>query len=103
MGIQTTQGSALKSMTISATAILISNAGFGWAATDLGRAQRAYITCYTQPINVSWAAGVAPTAALGVALAAGATIELVGNENINALQFIRQGATDGVISVLLEF
>lgn len=103
MGVQTSIGSALKGMTISSAAIAINNAGFSWGANDLARAQRAYVTAYTQPINISWASGVAPTATLGVALAVGSTFEIVGVENINALQFIRQGATDGVISVLLEW
>lgn len=102
MGVQTTLGSALKAMTISSAAVAITNAGFGWGANDLARAQRAYVTAYTQPLNISWA-GVAPTATLGVALAVGATFEIVGVENINALQFIRQGASDGVVSVLLEW
>ena len=102
MSIQTTIGSALKGMTISSAVILISNAGFSWGTNDLARAQRAYLTAYTNPINVSWA-GVDPTATLGVALATGATIEVVGGENINNLRFLRQGASDGVISVLLEW
>lgn len=102
MGVETTIGSALKGMTISSAAILITNAGFSWGANDLARAQRAYLTAYTNPINVAWT-GAAPTATLGVALATGATLEVVGNQNINQLQFIRQGASDGVVSVLLEW
>ena len=101
MNIQTTVGYATKSATISNTAKAISHADFAWAASDLAAADIAYITARTAGVMLLWT-GVVPTATLGFMLAQNANIEVVGNANIQALQFIREAGSDATVIVSLE-
>lgn len=90
-----------KSATISSTAVAISAAGWSWTAGDLAAADRAVITAHGQPAVVTWD-GTTPTATLGMDLAAGATVVVSGNKNVQAVQLIRQGGSDATVSVTLE-
>lgn len=94
-------GLATKSNTISNTALAISHASWSWGAADLPMAERAYITCHTEGIVISWD-GTNPSAVFGLPLAAGRTIEIIGNINIQNLKFIRSGLSDAAVSVTLH-
>lgn len=81
--------------------MLITAAGWNWAAGDLAKADRAVITAHTQPVVITWD-GTTPTATLGRVLAAGATLEISGNDNVRNIQLIRQGGSDATASITLE-
>ena len=87
-------------MTISGTAILISNATLAFSAAELAAADEAVVTAHAQPLNLL-TDGTAPTATYGISVGAEANYTIVGNTNIQAAQFIKQGATDATISVVL--
>lgn len=92
---------ALKGNTISNTAMAISHASWSWGASDLAQADRAIIACNTQGVVATWN-GTDPTASLGIPVAAGATLVVEGNANIQALKFIRSGGSDATVTVQLE-
>lgn len=98
---QVTNAFEIKGNTISSTALAISHASWAWGATDLSTAVKAYVSCNTNGVVISWD-GTNPTATLGLPLAAGASIEIYGNANIQNLKFIRSGGSDAVVTVQLE-
>jgi hypothetical protein len=59
------------------------------------------VSAIGQGVSLTWD-GTTPTAALGRPLAAGATVEVVGNANVQALQMIRSGGSDATVSITLE-
>lgn len=75
-------------------------ADFGLDADLLAQADRARISAATDAVRYRYD-GSAPTATVGHVLAANGTIEVIGNANIKALQFIRV-TNDAVVSVTLE-
>lgn len=99
--IQAAHGFRTKAATISTTAVAISAAGWSWTAGDLASADQAVVTAWSNGASLTWD-GTTPTPTLGRALAAGETVVIVGNRNVQALQFIRSGAADAVVSVTLE-
>lgn len=86
-------------MTISNTAILISNAGLGFSAAQLAAAEVAYVFTATNTLRVL-DTGAAPTATYGVPVTTTTGAAFYGNANVNNLQFIREAA-DGVVTVIL--
>ena len=99
-GASVVRAYATKTVSVSSTALLITDAGFSWAATDVSTADRALITSFTNGISVAWS-GATPTATLGHAIAANGTLEVVGQENVKHLQFIRL-TSDATVSVTLS-
>lgn len=99
--LQAASAYALKGNTISSSALAISHASWSWGANDLAQADKATIACNTNGVVVSWN-GTDPTATLGVPVAAGAKIEVLGNKNVQALKLIRSGGSDAAVSVQLE-
>lgn len=99
--LQAARGYQTKAATISTAAVAISAGGWSWTAGYLALADHAVITAHTNGVTLTWD-GTTPTATLGRALAAGATITVQGNANVQALQFIRSGGSDAVVSVTLE-
>ncbi len=89
-----------KAATISDAAVAVSAAGWSWTAGDLAAADVAYVSAIGQGVSLTWD-GTTPTAALGMPLAAGSTVELQGNANIQAIQLIRSGASDATVSITL--
>ncbi len=100
-GLQAMKAYRTKTQTISNAAVAISAAGWSWTAGDLAAADRATVTAHTNPIVITWD-GTTPTATTGMYVAAGATVVVEGNANVQALQTIRQGGADAVASVTLE-
>lgn len=90
-----------KALTISSTALAISAVGWSWTAGDVESADRAVITTHTQPIIVTWD-GTTPTATLGQHVAAGSSLTISGNVNVQNVKMIRQGGSDATASVTLE-
>jgi hypothetical protein len=90
-----------KAATISSAAVAISAAGWSWVTGDLAAADQCVITAHTQPVVVTWD-GTTPTATLGMYVGAGATVVISGNQNVQRVNLIRQGAADATVSITLE-
>lgn len=90
-----------KAAAISNSAVAISAAGWSWTAGDIAAADQAIVTAHTNPVNLTWD-GTTPTTTLGYTLAAGASVTVMGNQNVSRLQFIRQGGSDATVSITLE-
>ena len=102
MIISTTKVIAFKQATISNSAVTLTTAlKFVFTAAQIDASSRARISCDTQPVRYRYD-GTAPDANTGHILPTNTTIELLGNANIRALQFIRQGGSDGTVSITLE-
>lgn len=99
--LQVTKAYRTKTHTISSTAVAISAVAWGWTAGDLATAERAFITSHTTGVVMTWD-GTTPTTTLGMAIAAGATVEVIGNGNVQAIQLIRSSGSDATASVTLE-
>lgn len=100
MSISTTTASAFKQATVSNSAVVLV-AGFSFTQAQVDAASRARISCDTQPVRYRYD-GTAPTDAVGHILPVNTTIEILGPDNIKNLQFIRQGGSDGIVSITLE-
>lgn len=95
---------AFGSATVSNAAKAISHEDFGFSAAQLAEANRAVISAHAQPIHFRYDGG-APTATIGHHAddsTENAPRVVLGNANVQALQFIREGGTDSVVSVTLE-
>lgn len=93
---------ATKQTTISSTAVLLTALPVTpFTAAQVLDAARAVITVRTNQINIRYD-GTAPTVAIGHLYIAGDVFEIVGNENIQLLQLIRNGATDADVTITLE-
>ena len=101
MTIQITVAYATKSATVSNASKAISHADFAWAATDLALAQVAYVTVRTAGVMINWS-GVDPTTSAGYFLAQNSNLEVIGNANIQGLEFIREAGSDATVTVSLE-
>lgn len=100
-GLQSLKGYATGNVTVSTSAITVSNTGFGWGSSDIADADVAYVSAHTAAVTVRWD-GTSPTATLGLPLPANSTIKVEGNRNVRNLRFIRSGGSDAVVSVTLE-
>ena len=98
---QVTNAFEMKGNTISNTALAISHASWGWGSTDLSSAAKAIIVANAEGIVISWE-GTDPTTTLGLPIPEGSSIEISGNTNIQNLKFIRGGASDATVTVILE-
>ncbi len=85
---------------VSNASIPITHADWNWEPGDVERATRIYITPDEAAVTVLWTG--APTAVVGHQIAAGATMELTGGQNIQRLEIIRHDATDTVVTITLE-
>ncbi|NIN36645.1 MAG: hypothetical protein GTO60_16740 [Gammaproteobacteria bacterium] len=85
--------------TISDTALGLVDLDFTQAQVD--DASRAVISVRSGSINIRYD-GTAPTIAIGHTWFTGDTFAIVGRYNTDALQIIRNGASDAVIDVTLE-
>ena len=103
MAIRNTVAYATKTAAISTAAVTIGAVAFGWAATDLDRAARAWVSAQDADIRVTWS-GVTPTGVIGHEIADTYTLILNANENIQNLKFIldSDAAGDAVVVVTLE-
>lgn len=99
-------GSAVVSNAVKA----ISHTDFGLAAADIAKAQSCAIGTmvtdgagtYIGSVNFTYD-GTDPTVSLGIHLPAGSTIELLRQENIANLKFIRSDADDAIVTIVLEW
>jgi hypothetical protein len=75
-------------------------ADFGFTSAELAKATRATITSFTNTVNYTHS-GITPTATFGHSIGPSETHIILGNANIQALQFVQQvaGAT---VCVTLE-
>jgi len=99
--LDTFVGTKRGTATISTSAVAISASAFGFSSTEINAAQSAIVSCINNPVMLSYD-GVAVTAADGTPLAPNAVVEVLGAINIRNLQFIRQGGTDGIVTIVLE-
>jgi hypothetical protein len=99
--LQTTVAYRARSATIGSSAIQISDVSFGWQAGELAAAEVAILTARGAGVMYLYD-GTAPSATLGHLLAQNGTVEVVGNANIQALRFIREGASDATMTVTLK-
>lgn len=90
-----------KTNTISNSVVSISAAGWAWTAGNLALADAAVITAHTNPVCMTWD-GTTPAATTGLYIAAGATVTILGNTNVQAIKLIRQGGADATVSITLE-
>lgn len=90
-----------KAATISTAAVAISAAGWSWTAGDLVAADVAHVSAIGQGVSMTWD-GTVPTATLGMPIAAGSTVAVEGNANVQAIQLIRSGSSDATVSITLE-
>lgn len=81
--------------------VTMATAGWSWTAGNVALADQAVITAHSNPITITWD-GTAPTATTGLYVPAFSTVVVTGNANVQALQFIRAGAGDAVVSITLE-
>lgn len=99
--LQTTVAYQTKAATIADSAVAISAAGWAWTAGNLALAERAVVSAWTNGVSMTWDS-TTPTATLGMPIAAGATVTVEGNANIQAIQLIRSGAANATVSITLE-
>lgn len=91
-----------KTCTVSTpTVITMASAGWSWTSGYVALADQAVITAHTNPVTITWD-GTAPTATTGLYIGAYSSVTVKGNANVQALQFIRAGGSDAVVSVTLE-
>jgi len=90
-----------KAATVGNAAVALSAAGWSWTAGDLAAADVAQVSAIGQGVSMTWD-GTTPTSALGMPIAAGSTVAVEGNANIQAIQLIRSGGSDATVSVTLE-
>lgn len=98
--LQVTKGYRTKTHAISSTAVAISAAGWSWTTGDLADAERAYVSVFSAGV-VMTIDGTTPTAALGIPVGEGTTVEVTGNADVQAIQLIR-ASSDATVSVTLE-
>lgn len=94
-----TKGVSMKKAVVSAAAVGINSWGF--SAANLAAAVRAVISARTAGVMVSWD-GTDPTSSLGHPVMQNLSISVFGNENIQALKFIREAAADADVTITLE-
>lgn len=86
--------------TISDTALTIST--FGFTAANLVACDVAVVSCFSATVVFS-DDGTNPTATDGHAIPPlAAILNVIGNDNINALRFIRQASTDVEVTITLK-
>ena len=100
-GLQAPTAYQTKASAIADTAVAISAAGWSWTAGNLALADQAVVTAHTEPVCMTWD-GTTPTATVGMYIPAGGTVTVVGNDNVQAIKLIRQGASSATVSVTLE-
>ena len=98
---QVTNAFEMKGNTISDSVLAISNASWSWGSTDLSSAEKAIIVSNAEGVVISWD-GTDPTTTLGLPIPEGSSVEISGNPNIQNLKFIRSGASDATVTVILE-
>lgn len=94
-----TKASSMKKAAVSNSVVGISSWSFD--ATILGKAVRAVISARTAGVMVSWD-GTDPTSTLGHPVMQNLSISVLGNENIQALKFLREAAADADVTITLE-
>lgn len=99
MPISTTYAFAFNQDTVSNTALTLLDIGF--TQDEINKASRARITCAAQPIRYCYDGSV-PTDTVGHYMAVNSETLIIGNANIEALQFIRATGTDGEVAITLE-
>lgn len=100
--LQTFVAYATGSYTIGASTVGIFNTNFGFSTAQTTAAQVAVISVYDFAIAVTYDGETDPAAKVGVPVAVGSTLKIIGAPNIQNLVFIRAQSTDAVISVILE-
>ena len=98
--INTTEAFTSGQQTVSSTALLLT-AFTAFDQDDVDATARIIVSVRSNQVNVLWD-GTAPTVAIGITYQSGDVFEVAGNINIRKLQFIRNGASDSVIDVILE-
>lgn len=102
MNFNAPTGQVTKQATISSAAVLLTALPVTpFTAAQVLAAARAVITVRTSQINIRYD-GTSPTVAIGHLFVSGDVFEILGNDNIARLEFIRNGATDADITVTLE-
>lgn len=92
---------ATKSMTIANAVISIANTNWGWASTDLARANRAVISARTAGVMITWS-GVDPTTSLGHPIQTNEWAAIEHQGDIAQIKLIREGSTSAVVTITLE-
>lgn len=102
MDINAPEAQATKQVTISDAAVLLTALpSTPFTSAQILAAARAVITVRTSQINIRYD-GTSPTVAIGHLYLIGDVFEILGNDNITRLEFIRNGSTDADITVTLE-
>jgi len=100
MGINKTIASAFDQHTISNTALALVDLDF--TAAQVLQTSRVIVSVRSGQVNIRYD-GTAPTVAIGHTFFTGDIFEIVSNADIQNLQLIRNGATDAVVDVTLEY
>ena len=102
MDINVPLAQASKQVTISSAAVKLTALPVSpFTAAQVLAAARAVITVRSSQINIRYD-GTSPTVAIGHLYLIGDVFEVLGNNNIERLEFIRNGSTDADITVTLE-
>jgi len=91
--------------TVSSTAMSLTNAAFGFTATQVAQADHVLISVDTGAIRITWdAAKTVPTTSKGMVITDRnwPLADIVGTINAQNIQMIRDGSTDAVVNVMLE-
>ena len=100
--ISTTTAFAFGSAEVDGTEVAITDEAFDFTSAELAKAQRARVSVSAHPVRFTYD-GTTPTTGIGHYLGTTETIEIVGNENIVGLAFIREsGGAPSVVSITLE-
>lgn len=100
--IQAPKAYQTKTCTVTTPGVItMASGGWSWTAGYVALADQAVITAHTNPVTITWD-GTAPTATVGMYVPAFSTVVVTGNANVQALQFIRAGGADAVVSITLE-
>lgn len=84
--------------TVSSSVVPLANFGFG--AGVLGRAMWAIISAHSNGVNLTLT-GQNPTATFGIPIAAGGSLVIWGQTDIQRIALIRSGAADAQVTVTL--
>lgn len=103
--IQTTRAYASGWITVSSTAISVTDTAFGWITTtgsaDIALAEKAYVSALGAGVLVLWD-GNTPTTTLGMPVVMSDTVVIIGGDNVANLRFLQAGGDDATVTVVLE-
>lgn len=100
--IQTFVAYAIGAHTVGSSTVGIANTNFGFSTAQIAAAQVAQVSVFDYSITLTYDGQTDPDTKLGIPVAVGSTLKVMGSPNIKNLVFVRAQSTDAVVSVILE-